>query len=334
MAKISDIAIDLGTSQVRIYMKGKGIVYNQPNILALNRDTREIIAIGDKARAMVGRTPSKILTIRPLRDGTIADYELASYLLRSFVLQALEKKKMFTRPRAILCVPTAVNEMEKRSLISTMFDAGMRRTQLMNRSIAAAIGAGLPIEEGTGTMLVDISAGVTDIAVLSYGKVVLADTIPVGGDRMDEAIIRHFRRKYNLLIGEHTAEEIKKQCGSAIFTDKPSPMEIYGRNLISGLPKAMTINGTDATEALAEPLQDLIEGIHSTLEHTPAELASDIFDYGIFLSGGGANLANLGEAISKALNVQCIVSENPECDVVMGCGRALENMHDLGRFLQ
>ena len=215
MASVNDLAIDLGTSNILIYMKGKGIILREPTVVAIDRDTRDVLAFGEEARRMIGRTPSNILAIRPLREGVISDYELVSYMLKGFVLKAIGKH-MFARPRAVLSLPTGVNEMERRSIISTMFDAGMRRTQLLDRTIAAAIGAGLPIDEAYGTMIVDISAGVSDVAVLSLGKVVVSDCSKVGGDKLDDAIIRYLRRKHNLLIGERTAEELKINIGSAI----------------------------------------------------------------------------------------------------------------------
>ena len=332
MASINDIGIDLGTSRVLIYMKEKGIVLNEAAVVVVNRDTQNILAIGDEAARMVGRTPGNILAIRPLRDGAISDFELVSFMLKGFLSKTIGKH-MFARPRAILAVPTNVNEVERRSLISTMFDAGMRRTQLLNRSLAAALGAGLDIDEGYGTMLVDISAGVTDIAVISYGKVLVNDCINVGGDRFDDAIIRHLRRKHNLFIGERTAEALKIDIGSAIPRSVQTYREVTGRNLITGLPKTMRISSDDITEAIDDPLQQLIEGIHGVLEHTPAELAADIFEYGILLSGGGAKLFGLCEAIAKALKVPCTMADDPQNNVVIGCGRALENMSDLGKFL-
>ena len=332
MAGVNDIGIDLGSSHVLIYMKGKGIILREASVVAIDRDSREIIAFGEEASRMIGRTPGNILALRPLRDGSITDYELVSFMLKGFVMKAIGKH-MFARPRAILAVPSAVNEMERRSLISTMFDAGMRRTQLLNRSLAAALGAGLPIDEAYGTMIVDISAGVTDIAVLSFGKVIVSDCIKVGGDRFDDAIIRHLRRKHNLLIGERTAEELKINIGSVIPRTEQLYMEVTGRNLITGLPKTMRITSDDVTEALDDPLQQLIEGIHGVLEHTPAELAADIFEYGILLSGGGAELFGLCEAIADTLKVPCSCAEDPQNNVVIGCGRASENMADLGKFL-
>ena len=332
MASVNDLAIDLGTSNILIYMKGKGIILREPTVVAIDRDTRDVLAFGEEARRMIGRTPGNILAIRPLREGVISDYELVSYMLKGFVLKAIGKH-MFARPRAILSLPTGVNEMERRSIISTMFDAGMRRTQLLDRTIAAAIGAGLPIDEAYGTMIVDISAGVSDVAVLSLGKVVVSDCSKVGGDKLDDAIIRYLRRKHNLLIGERTAEELKINIGSAIPRSDQLYMEVTGRNLISGLPKTMRITSDDVTEAIDEPLQQLIESIHGVLEHTPAELAADIFEYGILLTGGGAELFGLCEAIADALKVPCSVAEDPQTNVVMGCGKALENLADLGKFL-
>ena len=332
MASVNDLAVDLGTSNILIYMKGKGIILREPTVVAIDRDTRDVLAFGEEARRMIGRTPGNILAIRPLREGVISDYELVSYMLKGFVLKAVGKH-MFARPRAILSLPTGVNEMERRSIISTMFDAGMRRTQLLDRTIAAAIGAGLPIDEAYGTMIVDISAGVSDVAVLSLGKVVVSDCSKVGGDKLDDAIIRYLRRKHNLLIGERTAEELKINIGSAIPRSDQLYMEVTGRNLISGLPKTMRITSDDVTEAIDEPLQQLIESIHGVLEHTPAELAADIFEYGILLTGGGAELFGLCEAIADALKVPCSVAEDPQTNVVMGCGKALENLADLGKFL-
>lgn len=332
MASVNDIGIDLGSSRVLIYMKEKGIVLNEAAVVVVNRDTQNILAIGDEAARMVGRTPSNILALHPLREGAISDFELVSFMLKGF-LSKLIGKHMFARPRAVLSVPTNVNEVERRSLITTLFDAGMRRTQLLNRSLAAALGAGLKIEDGYGTLIVDISAGVTDIAVLSYGKVLVNSCIPVGGDRFDDAIIRHLRRKHNLFIGERTAEALKIDIGSAVPRSVQTYREVTGRNLITGLPKTMRISSDDITEALDDPLQQLIEGIHGVLENTPAELAADIFESGILLTGGGAMLFGLCEAIADALNVSCTMAEEPQTNVVIGCGRVIENMGELGQYL-
>ena len=326
MASISDIGIDLGTSQILIYMKGKGIILREPTVVAIDRDSRDILAFGDEAKRMIGRTPGNILAIRPLREGAISDYELVSFMLKGFVLKAIGKH-MFARPRAILALPTAINEMEKRSLISTMFDAGMRRTQLLNRSLAAALGAGLPMDEAYGTMIVDISAGVTDIAVLSFGKVIVSDCAKAGGDRFDDAIIRHLRRKHNLLIGERTAEELKINIGSAIPRSEQLYMEVTGRNLITGLPKTMRITSDDITEAIDEPLQQLIESIHGVLEHTPAELAADIFDRGIVMTGGGSLLSGLDALIEEKTGITTMIAEEPLTAVAIGTGKFIEFFH-------
>ena len=332
MASVNDIGVDLGTSRILIYERGKGIELSEPAVIAMDRDSGNIIAIGREAEAMIGRTPSNIWAFRPLRDGSSADYEVVCDMLRNFVSQVV-KKSIFSKPRAILALPSAVNEMEKRRLISTMFDMGMRRTQIVNRSIAAAIGANLSMDEAVGTMVVDVSAGVVDIAVLSYGNVVVHDCVNMGGDRFDEAIIRHLRRKYNLLIGERTAEELKISIGSAIKRDNQVYMEVTGRSLITGLPKTLRIYCNDIVEAVEEPLQQLIDCVHGVLEHTPAELASDIFEYGILFTGGGAKLSGLCDVVSRALKVPCELTENPEQDIIIGCGRILENMQELGRFL-
>ena len=332
MASISDLAIDLGTSSIMIYMKGRGIVLQEPTVIAIDRDTHDVITFGSDAARMIGRTPGNILALRPLRDGTISDFELVSIMLKGFVIKAIGKR-VFMRPRAVMSLPTGVNEMEKRSIISTMLDAGMRRTQLLDRTIAAALGAGLPIDEAYGTMIVDISAGVSDIAVLSMGKTVVSDSSKIGGDKFNDGIIRHLRRKHNLLIGELTAEELKRNIGSAIPRTEQLYMEVTGRNLITGLPKTMRITSDDVIEALGEPLQQLIESIHGVLEHTPAELAADIFDYGIMFTGGGADLFGLCEAVADALNIPCTVSEEPQKNVVIGCSKVLENGAELGRLL-
>lgn len=332
MATYNDIAMDIGTSQVLIYMKGKGIVLREPAVVAVDRDTRNVLAIGEEARKMQGRTPNSILAIRPLREGSITDFELTSAMLRYFVMKVVGKR-ILSRPKAVISVPTGVNEMEKRSIISAMFDAGMRRTQLLDKPLAAAIGAGLDIDQPYGTMLADVSAGVTDIAVLSLGRIVLGDISKIGGDQFDDAIIRHLRRKHNLLIGERTAEELKITIGSAVPRQEQIYMEVTGRNLLTGLPKTMRITSDEITEAINEPLQAFIESIHAVLEHTPAELAADIFEYGILLTGGGAELAGLPEAVTEALQIPCEAADDPQTCVVMGCGRALEEPQALRQFL-
>lgn len=332
MATVLDIGVDLGTASVVIYGKGKGIVLNEPAVIAYDRDTRNVLAVGEEARRMMGRTPSNIVAIRPLGEGMIADFELVSAMLRYFVIK-VTGKRLLGGPRVLISVPAGVNEVERHSIMTSLFEAGARRTQMMERPIAAAIGAGLPIGEAYGEMICDIGGGVTDIAVMSLGQVIVRDTVKMGGDLFDDAIIRYIRRKHNLLIGELTAEDLKINIGSVIPRNEQFYMEVTGRNLISGLPKVMRITSDEITEALDEPLQSLLEAIHAVLEHTPAELVADIFESGIVLSGGGAMLGGLCEAVSLALKVDCHLAEGAQECVARGCGLTLENWSEYGRFL-
>lgn len=332
MAQVNDIGIDLGTSNVLIYMKGKGIVLREPAVVAIERETKKVLAVGNDAYRMIGRTPNNVLAIRPLRQGTVADFELTSTMLRYFVGNVVGRR-MFSRPRAVISVPSGVNEVEKRSIISIMFDAGMRRTQLLDRPIAAALGVGVQFQEAYGTMIVDMGAGVTDIAVLSMGEVVVSSCVPVGGDYFDDAIVRYLRKKHNLLIGERTAEEIKVNIGCAIPMANEITMDVTGRNLISGMPKTISVTSADIYEALKEPVSELIEDIQAVIERTPPQLASDIFEDGIVFTGGAAALNGLSEAIYAALKVPCGVADDPQTSVVMGCGRALEDLNGMKHLL-
>ena len=332
MAQVNDIGIDLGTSNVLIYMKGKGIVLREPAVVAIERESKKVLAVGNDAYRMIGRTPNNVLAVRPLRQGTVADFELTSTMLRYFVGNVVGRR-MFSRPRAVISVPSGVNEVEKRSIISIMFDAGMRRTQLLDRPVAAALGVGLPFQEAYGTMIVDMGAGVTDIAVLSMGEVVVSSCVPIGGDYFDDAIIRYLRKKHNLLIGERTAEEIKVNIGCAIPMASEITMDVTGRNLISGMPKTQAVTSADIFEALKDPISELIESIQAVIERTPPQLASDIFEDGIVLTGGAASLAGLPEAIYNELHIPCGVADDPQTSVVMGCGRALEDLAGMKHLL-
>lgn len=332
MAQVNDIGIDLGTSNVLIYMKGKGIVLREPAVVAIERESKKVLAVGSDAYRMIGRTPNNVLAVRPLRQGTVADFELTSTMLRYFVGNVVGRR-MFSRPRAVISVPSGVNEVEKRSIISIMFDAGMRRTQLLDRPIAAALGVGLQFQEAYGTMILDMGAGVTDIAMLSMGEVVVSSCVPVGGDYFDDAIIRYLRKKHNLLIGERTAEEIKVNIGCAIPVANEVTMEVTGRNLISGMPKTQAVTTADIYEALKEPVSELIESIQAVIERTPPQLASDIFEDGIVFTGGAAALNGLSEAVYAALKVPCGVADDPQTSVVMGCGRALEDINSMKHLL-
>ncbi|MDY4138596.1 MAG: rod shape-determining protein [Eubacteriales bacterium] len=333
MAQVNDIGVDLGTSNVLIYMKGKGIMLREPAVVAVERDSRKILAVGSDAYRMIGRTPGNVVAVRPLRQGTVADFELTSTMLRYFVSNVVGRR-LFARPRAVVSVPSGVNEVEKRSIISIMFDAGMRRTQLLDRPIAAALGVGIQFEEAYGSMIVDMGAGVTDIAVLSMGEVVVSSCVPIGGDYFDDAIIRYLRKKHNLLIGERTAEEIKINIGCAVPQVSDISMDVTGRNLISGLPKTQSVTTGEIYEALKDAIGELIEAIQAVIERTPPQLASDIFDDGIVFSGGAAALKGLTEAVYAALRIPCGVADDPQTSVVMGCGRALEDLSGMKHLLE
>lgn len=332
MASVVDIGIDLGTSSVVIYGRGKGLMLCEPAVIAYDRDTRNVLAVGEEADRMMGRAPGNIVVMRPLGDGMIADFELVSAMLRYFVTTTVDKR-LFGGPRVLISVPAGVNEMERHGITTSLFEAGARRIQMMDKPIAAAIGAKLPIGEAYGQMICEIGGGVTDIAVISLGRMAVRETVKIAGDSFDDAIIRFIRRKHNVLIGLKTAEELKKRIGFALPRNEQFFMEVPGRNLLSGLPKIMRINSDEITEALDEPLQKLMESIHSVLEHTPAELVADIFETGIVLSGGGAKLGGLCEAISTALKVDCYLAEDPQECVARGCGMTLENMSEYGQFL-
>ncbi len=332
MGQLTDLGVDFGTANIIFYGRGRGIILNEPAVIAVDRETRHVLAIGEEARKMLGRAPGNIWVMRPLKDGMIADFDMASALLRYYVVKAVGKH-LLGGPRVVLSLPAGVNEVERHSLTTALFEAGVRRTQIMERPIAAAIGAELRIGEAYGEMIVDIGGGMTDIAVLSLGRTVVRDSVKIAGDQFDESIIRYIRRKHNLLIGEVTAEDVKIHIGSAMPRSEQLYMEITGRNLITGLPKILRVTSDEITEAIDEPLQSLIENIHSVLEHTPAELAADIFDTGIVLSGGGANLSGLAEAVSIALKIGCRTADNAQECVARGCGMTLEKFNEFGKYL-
>ncbi len=324
MAQINDIGIDLGTSNVVIYMKGQGIVFREPSVVAVDRDSHQILAMGMEAYRMIGRTPSSIQVIRPLAQGEMIDFDLTSAMLRFFVSNVIGKHHL-ARPRAVMAVPTGVKEIEKKAIVTALFDAGIRRTQLLDKNVAAALGAQLNFLGDYGCMVADISAGGTDLAVLYHGSPTVVTSLHIGGDQFDEAVLRFIRRKYNLLIGERTAEQIKITLGSAIRRDTEISMDVTGRNLISGLPKIMTVESDEIYESLIDSINDLIEGIQVLIEKTPPQLASDIFDGGVTLTGGGASLYGLSEAISGVLKIPCQVAQEPRDSVVMGCAKVLED---------
>ena len=332
MPQINDIGIELGTSSIIIYRKGQGIILREPAAVAVDQETHNILAFGSEAWRMIGRTPANIQVIRPLAQGEVLDFDLASALLRYFVSQVTGSHRI-SRPRAILALPTGVKEIEKKAFVTTLYDAGVRRTQLLDKNIATALGAQLNFMTEYGCMLADISAGGTDLAVLSNSTATVVSSLRIGGDVFDDAVVRYLRKKYNLLVGERTAEEVKTALGSAVRRETLVSMDVTGRNLISGLPKIMTIDSDEIYEALIDCVNDLIEGIQMLIERTPPQLASDVFQDGLTLTGGAAQLYGLAEAISQVLNIRCDLAEDPRDCTVLGCARVLEEPAQLRRLL-
>ena len=333
MAQISDIGIDFGTSNVVIFMKGRGIIFREPAVVSIDRDTRNILAMGTEAYRMIGRTPGNIQVIRPLAQGEMIDFDLASALLRNFIGGVIGRH-MLSRPRAIMSVPSGVKDIEKKALITSLFDAGMRRTQMLDRCIAAALGAQANFQGSYGCMMVDMSAGCTDLAILYNGSVTLLSSLRVGGDQFDDAIIRYIRKKYHLLIGERTAEQIKITLGGAAKRNPRVQMDATGRSLISNLPKTIEIESDEIYEALIDSVNDLIEGIQVVIERTPPQLASDILESGVVLSGGAAMLYGLAETIEEVLKIPCRVAQEPRDCVALGCGRILTEPNTLRYLLK
>jgi rod shape-determining protein MreB len=327
-----DMGIDLGTANTLVHVKGKGIVLSEPSVVAIQRDTGEVLAVGEEAKQMIGRTPGNIIAIRPLKDGVIADFDVTQAMLKYFIRKSIDSKS-FIRPRVIVGVPSGVTEVEKRAVIDATIQAGAREAYLIEEPMAAAIGAGLPVHEPTGNMVVDIGGGTTEVAVISLGGIVTSRSIRVGGDEMDEAIIQYIKRTYNLMIGERTAEAVKVTIGAAIVPATDQTMEIRGRDLVSGLPKTLTIRASEVQQALSEPVSSIIEAVKVTLEKTPPELASDIMDRGIVMTGGGSLLKGLDRLLSRETGMPVHISEDALLCVCMGTGRALESIDLLKRVL-
>lgn len=317
-----NIGIDLGTATVLVYVQNKGIVLKEPSVVAIDKNTNKILAVGEQARQMLGRTPANIVAIRPLRDGVIADYEVTEAMLKYFINKVCGRRRFF-RPTVMICVPMEVTSVEKRAVMEAAISAGAKRAALIEEPMAAAIGAGLKVEEPCGNMVVDIGGGTTDIAVISLGGIVVGESIRVAGNKMDESIARYIRKTYNLMIGERTSEEIKIKIGSAYPEENPRSMEIRGRDLINGLPKTITINSEEVREALEEPLTLMVEAVKSVLEKTPPELSADIIDKGIILTGGGGLLTGLDMLISKATGMPVRVADDPICSVAIGTGKSV-----------
>ena len=324
MLGMDDIGIDLGTATVLICMRGKGIVLREPAAVAMDRQTRNILAVGEDAQRMMGRTPANISVIRPLADGVISDYDVTERMLRYFLRKVMGRRMMF-RPRVVACVPSGVTEVEKRSMIDTILDAGAGKAQLVEEVVAAAIGAGLEITKAYGNMILDIGGGTSALAVLAMGRSAVSSHIKIAGDRFDESIIRYLRRKHNLMVGPRSAEELKIQIGAACPRDDPLYMDVTGRSLITGLPKTINVNSEEMVEALDEPILALSENIQALLERTPPELAADIFERGITMTGGGSLLYGLDEVLSEQVRVYCRLVEDPVACVALGTSRILED---------
>tara|TARA_Y100000590_G_scaffold352585_1_gene405200 strand:- start:2491 stop:3546 length:1056 start_codon:yes stop_codon:yes gene_type:complete len=333
----SDMAIDLGTANTLVYVKGKGILLNEPSVVAIsdtNDGKKEVLAVGSQAKTMVGKTPGSIKAIRPLRDGVIADFEIAEEMIKYFV-RKVHNRKSFVSPKIVICVPSGATPVEKRAIHESAEAAGARRAYLIEEPIAAAIGAGLPIQEARGSMIVDIGGGTTEVAILSLGGIVYTNSVRVGGDKIDHAIVEYIKDKYNLLLGESSAEYIKKEFGSAMPTRGMNghSFHIKGRSLHDGIPKQIKIDTLQLCEGLNKPVSVIIEAIKTALENADPELAADIVDTGIVITGGGALLKNLDACIKKATGLPVSIAEDPLNSVVLGCGKCLDNLDQVKNLL-
>jgi len=321
----NDLAIDLGTANTLIYVKGKGIILSEPSVVAIKKGTNQVLKVGREAKEMLGRTPGSIVAIRPLKDGVIADFDVTEQMIRAFILKS-HNRKALVRPRVIVGVPSGITQVEKRAIRDSCDQAGAREVYLIEEPMAAAIGAGLPVQEPSGSMIVDIGGGTTEVAVISLSGIVYSQSVRIAGDEMDEAITQYLKRKYNLLIGERTSENIKIQIGSAYPFDEPRKMEIKGRDLVDGIPKTLTINDSDIREALHDPVFSIVDAVKTALERTPPELSADIAEKGIVLAGGGALLHGLDTLISLETHLKVRVADDPLSCVVLGTGKVLDEL--------
>ncbi|TLM68848.1 MAG: rod shape-determining protein [Deltaproteobacteria bacterium] len=324
----NDLAIDLGTANTLVYLKGKGVVVSEPSVVAVQKDgigQKKVLAVGTEAKNMLGRTPGSIVAIRPMKDGVIADFDITEEMLRYFI-RKIHDRKALVRPRIVICVPSGITQVEKRAVKESAESAGAREVYLIEEPMAAAIGAGLPITEASGNMIVDIGGGTTEVAVISLAGIVYAKSVRVGGDKMDEAIVQYIKRKYNLLIGDRTAEAIKIEIGEAYPGDQKLSFEVKGRDLVSGIPKTQEINSEEMREALSEPINAIVEAVRNALERTPPELAADIVDKGIVLAGGGALLRNLDVLLREETGLPVVIAEDPLSCVVLGSGKVLDEI--------
>ncbi|MDD3853596.1 MAG: rod shape-determining protein [Syntrophomonadaceae bacterium] len=328
-----DMGIDLGTANTLVHLKSKGIVLKEPSVVAIQNDTGRVLAVGEEAKQMIGRTPGNIVAIRPMKDGVIADFDITQAMIRYFINKALGQRNPMARPRVVISIPTGCTTVEERAVKEAALQGGAREAYLIEEPMAASIGAGLPVHEPTGNMMVDIGGGTTEVAVISLGGIVTAKSVRVAGDNMDEAIILHLKKTYSLLIGERTAEDMKISIGSAMWEGPEEYYEVRGRDLVSGLPKNIQVSSIEIQAALQETVDEIIDGIKVCLEKTPPELASDIMDRGIVMAGGGSMLKGLDKLISKETNIPVYVCDEPLLAVAKGTGKVLENIEVLKRVL-
>ena len=321
----NDLAIDLGTANTLIYAKGKGIVLSEPSVVAVKKGTSQVLKVGREAKEMVGRTPASIVAVRPLQDGVIADFDVTEQMIRAFIVR-IHNRKALVRPRIVIGVPSGITQVEKRAIRDSAEQAGAREVYLIEEPMAAAIGANLPVQEPSGNMVVDIGGGTTEVAVISLSGMVYSHSIRIAGDEMDEAVIQYLKRKYNLLVGERTAETIKIQAGSAYPFNEPRKMDIKGRDLIEGIPKTLTVTDSDIREALHDPIYAILDAVKTALERTPPELAADIADKGIVMTGGGSLLHGLDTLIGLETHLKVTIAEDPLSCVVLGAGKVLDEL--------
>lgn len=328
MGFATEVGIDLGTANVLVYIKGKGIVLNEPSVVAINKDTDEILAVGEEARQMLGRTPANIVAVRPLRDGVISDYDITERMLKHFIRKTCGSGRFF-KPKIMVCVPSGVTEVEKRAVREAATQAGGKDVYLMEEPVAAAIGAGIDISKPDGVMVIDIGGGTTDIAVISLGGIVASTSVKIAGDKFDEAIIKYMRKEHKLYIGERTAEELKLTIGTAFPRDEVVTKECRGRDLVTGLPKSVEVTSDEMMDALEEPLHAICEAVHNVLEITPPELAADISNSGIIITGGGALLCGIDKRIEDRMAIKVVVAEDPKSCVAVGTGKSLDILEKL-----
>jgi len=328
-----DMGIDLGTANTLVYVKNKGIVLEEPSIVAIEKNKNRILAVGREAKRMIGRTPGNIIAIRPLKDGVIADFETTEKMLRYFI-QKVHKNVTFARPRIVICVPSGITPVEKKAVLEATEQAGARSAYIIEEPLAAAIGANLPIDEPTGSMIVDIGGGTSEVAVISLGGIVASQSLRIGGDEMDEAIIYYLKKEHNLLIGERTAENVKMEIGSAFPLENEEKMEINGRDLVTGLPKTIIITSQQIRKALEKPVGDIVNSIVEVLDETPPELSSDIMKRGIYMAGGGSLLKGLTERISRETHCPVYMTEEPLAAVAVGAGKCVEDFATLRKYLR